>query len=105
MAPVDGGAQRLLPGRRGPVAGGEQLEPISKALRDLVCRQGPDPSGGQLDRERNAVKRAADRRDAGGVGRAELKAGMCRGGAVGEQAHRLVAAEHGHVSYRIRRGQ
>ena len=49
VAPVDGGAQRLLPWRGRPVAGGQQAEPVGDPHPDLLHRQRADPGGGQLD--------------------------------------------------------
>ena len=44
MAPVDGGAQRALPGRGGPVAGGEQAEPVGPGARRSAQRTARGPA-------------------------------------------------------------
>ena len=59
-APVDHRAQRLVAGQRRTAAAGEQPEPVVEAGRDLLERQGPQPGGGQLDRQRHPVEPAAD---------------------------------------------
>ena len=48
VAPLDGGAQRALPGRRGALAGGQQREAVVEPVRDLLgaeqARTGPRPA-------------------------------------------------------------
>ncbi len=56
VAPVDGGAQCLLPLLGGAGAGGEQGEAMREPLGDLDRRQGRDPCGGELEGERDAVE-------------------------------------------------
>ena len=90
MAPVDGGAQRPVPRRGGPVAGGEQPEPVGQPLGDLLHRQCAYPRGRQFDRQRHAVQRPAQRGDRADVGRADGETGQGRGRPVGEQPDRLV---------------
>ena len=60
VAPVDGAAQGLLAGQRRPAAAGQQAEAVVQAGGDLLHREGPDPRGGQLDRQRDAVQPGAD---------------------------------------------
>ncbi len=65
VAPFHGGPQRLLARWRGPVAVGEQFEPVGQPGSDLLDRQGPCPGRRKLDRQRHAIKRAADVSDRG----------------------------------------
>jgi hypothetical protein len=67
VAPVDGRPEGALPRLGRPRAAGEQGEPVDHALGQLAHRQGRDPRGGELDRERHAVEVPADLRDGGGV--------------------------------------
>jgi hypothetical protein len=60
VAPVDAGPQRLLPGGHAPQGGGEQVIPVGQALGDLLRGQRPQPDGGQLDGQRQAVQAVAD---------------------------------------------
>ncbi len=90
MAPFDGGAQGALARRGGPLARGQQPEPVIEARADLLHRQRPDPGRGELDRQRHAVERTADRGDDGGVVRTDDESGPGGGGPVGEQADGLV---------------
>ena len=63
VAPLDDGAQRLLAGERGAGAAGEQPEAVVEPGRELADRDGPDPPGRQLDREREPVEPGADLAD------------------------------------------
>ena len=81
----------MLAGRGGPVARGQQPEPVVEPGADLFHRQRPDPGRGQFDRQRQAIERAADRGDRGGVVRADHESGAGCGGPVGEQADGLIA--------------
>ena len=62
VAPVDDGAQRLLPRQRRPGAAGEQAEPIVEAGRDLLDRERTRAGRGELDGERQPVEAGADLR-------------------------------------------
>ncbi|HEY6312793.1 MAG TPA: ATP-binding cassette domain-containing protein, partial [Streptosporangiaceae bacterium] len=66
-APVHHRAQRLVPGHRGAAAAGQQAEPVPEAGRDLLRGHGAQPGRGQLDGQRHAVERAADRGHRGRV--------------------------------------
>ena len=85
-APVDERVERLLARDRGPAAAGEQPEPVTEPLRDVVRRHRRDPRRGELDRERDPVEPPADLRDRRDVG---IASGRCRGGALHEQPDRL----------------
>ena len=65
VAPVDGGAQRLLPCLGGAGAGGEQGEPVREPLGHLDRRQRRHPGGGELEGERDAVEGPGDGTDRG----------------------------------------
>ena len=67
VAPVHRGAECLL--ARGKIFGsaGEQLEPAGEAGEEGSGRENFDVSGGELDRERQAIETSANLRDGGGV--------------------------------------
>ena len=91
VAPVHGGPQRLLPQRRGPVPGVEQLEPVAQPVRDLLHRQRPHPGRRQLDAQRDPVQGAAQpgHRRRVALGQREPRPGARGPGR--EQPHRLVS--------------
>ena len=60
VAPVDRGSQGLLPGLGRPRPGRQEREAVGQPVRDLERRHGGDPGRGQLERQRDAVERAAD---------------------------------------------
>ena len=60
VAPVDRGAQRLMPRDRRPASAGQEAEAVVEACCDLLDRERPDPSRGELDRQRDPVQAAAD---------------------------------------------
>ena len=78
VAPVHRGAQRLLPRRRGPVARGQQPEPVIEPAGDLLHRQRADPRRGQLDGQRHAVQGPAQPGHRLGVVAAQREAGPGR---------------------------
>ena len=55
-APLDDGAQRAVPWQRRAAAAGEQPELVGEPTGDLGERQCPQPGGGALDRQREAIK-------------------------------------------------
>ena len=59
IRPVEGGAQRLVAGRRRPGAAGQHAEHVVEPPRELPDRQHPHPGGGQLDRQRQPVEARA----------------------------------------------
>ena len=63
VAPVDRGAQRLLPLGNVARAGREHVEGVVEPLEQRLRGQEPQPGGGELERERQAVQAPADRRD------------------------------------------
>ena len=91
VAPVDGGAQRLLPCFGGAGAGGEQGEPVREPLGHLDRRQRRHPGGGELEGERDAVEGPGDGTDRGQVLGAEQQPGADGAGSFGEQLRRRVA--------------
>ena len=93
VAPVDGGAQRLLPFFGGAGAGGEQGEPVREPLGHLDRRQRRYPGGGELEGERDAVEGPGDGTDRAQVVGVEQQPGAHGAGPFGEQLRRRVA-EH-----------
>ena len=93
MAPVDGGPQRPLPRRRGPVAGTQQREAVAQPGGDLLGGQHAHPGGGQLDGQRHAVQGAADAGHRHRVPLGDREAGPGRRRPVREQLDRLEAGQ------------
>ena len=60
IAPLDRGPQRLLPGRVGAAAPGQQAQPVAQPLIDLLRGQHRQPRRGQLDGQRQPLQPAAD---------------------------------------------
>ena len=97
MAPVDRGGQGLLAGDGAPRAPDEQPEPVVEAGLDLLGGEGPEPGGGQLEGERDAVEAGAHgphRRLAGGV-QGEPRADRAR--PFHEQSHGVVGGQGRHL--------
>jgi hypothetical protein len=91
-APVDHRAKRALPVRCVPGSAGEQREAVVEPGQQLVDAERTHPSGGELQRERQAVQPPADGRDRGrGVGVQDEP--RCGGrGSLREQPHRARGA-------------
>ena len=89
-APVDDGAQRLVPGQRRAAAAGEQREPVVQAFGELRRGQGAQPRGCQFDGQRHAVQRLADAHHGGHVAVVEREAGQDSGSPVTKQANRRI---------------
>ena len=68
VAPVEGRAQGLMPGRCRTSAADEHAEDVAKSLGQLSRGQYPHPRGRQLDRQRQAVKPSADGQHGARVG-------------------------------------
>jgi len=104
VAPLDGGAQRLLARARRAAAGGEDVEAVAQPRRDLVQRQRCHARRGKLDGQRHAVQAPADLLDRLLVllARAEVRVG---GGALDEQPARLGQRGHapGHLALAVQR--
>ena len=104
VAPVDGGAQRLVPGEGRPAAAGQEAEAVVQPGRDLLHRQGAHPGGGQLDGQRHAVEAAAQLGHRAGVLVGHGERGLDGPGALDEQAARIdlvqVAGAHGRAGLR-----
>ena len=60
VAPVDHRPQCLLARQRRARTTGEQAEPIVEPGGDLLDREGPGPSRGELDRQRQPIEADAD---------------------------------------------
>ena len=98
VAPLDGGAQRLLPRHRRRIAAGEQAEAVVEALGDLLHRERAHPCGGKLDGERNAVQALADLADGGGVGRRRAERAVGGTCTIDEELDRL---RRGHRRHQV----
>ena len=88
MAPGDRVAQRALPLRQVAGAAGEERQPPREALEQRLRGEGACPRGRQLDRQRQAVKPAADRLDLAGVVVREGKTGLRGLGSAHKEPHR-----------------
>ena len=93
VAPVDGGAQCLLPFLRGAGAGGEEGEPAPEPHGHLDGRERRHPGSGELEGEWDAVEGAADDPDGGQVVGVEHQPRAYGAGPFGEQLRRRVV-EH-----------
>jgi hypothetical protein len=93
VAPGDRPPQRLLARQRGPAAGGEHVEAVGQARRDLGGRERGRACGRELERERHPVQAPAQLGHGGGRVRAGLEAGVRRRGAVGEEPRGLRVAD------------
>ena len=89
VAPVERGPERTVPVVRARTAG-QQVHPVGQPGFDPVQAERRDAGGGQLDRQRHAVKTPADGRDPGGIRLRQRAPG--RGGAGQEQLHRVTRA-------------
>ena len=93
VAPVDRGAQRLLPLGNVARAGCEDLEGVVETLEQRFRSQEPEPGGSELESERQAVQAPADRRDGLGVLRRQLERASGHLRALDEQRDRRIRAE------------
>src|SRR5207302_6670031 len=75
MTPLHRRLERLLPGEGSTGAAGEQAEAITQAIEDTLRAQGPDPSGGQFDGQRDTVQANADGGDGRGVATVDPEGG------------------------------
>mgnify|MGYP007135457263 CR=1 FL=1 len=89
IAPVHRRAERVVPRQVGAARVGQEAKAIVEPIGDLIDRQGLEPRGGELDRQRDAVETAADPRQSRGVLRRHRKRGINRGRALRKQPHRL----------------
>src|SRR5688572_5202525 len=60
VAPVNGIAQRLLPYRQVTRSSSKQLQSVLYSLKQSLRRKQPDPGGGELNRQRQAVQPETD---------------------------------------------
>jgi hypothetical protein len=86
MAPVDRGAQRLLPLGSVARAGCEHLEGVVEALEQRLRGQEPQPGGSELESQWQAVQAPTDVRDGPGILRRQLERARGRSGALDEQS-------------------
>ena len=89
VAPVDQRAQRLLSRQARPGAAREELEAVVQTLGDRFDRQRAHASGGELQRERNAVEAPADLDQRVRVLRGHGEPRLHGLGAIDEQPHGL----------------
>ncbi len=91
MAPLERGAQRLLARRRLAVAArAQQAEALVQRRRQRRDAEQRHARCRQLDRQRQAIERAAQRDDRGRVRIVEHEAAIERDDALDEQGHRAV---------------
>ena len=90
VAPIHGGAQRLLPLRQVARAAGQQLQPARQARQHGRGRKNFDPRGRQFDGERQTIQTGANLGDRGRVFPVELKIRLGGDGALHEQRDRGV---------------
>ena len=95
MAPLDGGAQGLVAGKRGPTASREEVEAVAETGEHLLHAEHPGAHRCQLDRQGQTVKSAAEVGDHGGVAFGEVESPGCRRGPFAEEDGRLVEAKLG----------
>ena len=86
MAPVDRGAQRLLPLGNVARAGREHLEGVVEPLEQRLRGQEPQSGGSELERQRQAVQPPTDGRDGSSILRRQLERAPGRSGALDEQS-------------------
>ena len=82
-----------MAGKRRSGAAGEQREAVAEARGDLLDRQQPHPSRGELDRERDAVQLVADLNQRGSVLAAGTEVGAHLGSTFYEQTRCVRALE------------
>src|SRR5512142_2859889 len=92
VAPVDRGAERLLPYDVLLAVAGQQAEAVLEPVEDLPGREGAAAGRGELDRERDAVEPPADLADNGRVGPSDHERGVDCEGALAEEPYRLVVS-------------
>ena len=97
MAPLDRGRERLLAFGRAAGAPHEQREAVVEPALDLARRQGPQPRGGELERQRHAVQPLAHPAQGLLVGRVQREPRANLAAALEEERERVVVAERGHV--------
>ena len=93
VAPVDRGAQRLLPLGNVARAGCEDVEGVVETLEQRLRSQEPETGGSELESERQTVQAPADRRDGPGVLRRQLERASGHLRALDEQRDRRIRAE------------
>ena len=93
MAPLERGRERVLPRGRRPASGAEHAETVVEPLRDCRRSQRSQATGGELERERQAVEAKADARNVKSVVVANRKPGHRGIRPFDEEPHGLVA-EH-----------
>ena len=96
VAPVDDGAQRLLPGQRRSGTTGQDAEPVVEQRGQLGERQRPEACRGQLDRQREPVEAPAHVLDHRAVVVVDGEAGLHGERTVGEDVDGGVEREPAH---------
>ncbi len=72
IAPINQCVQGLLARQRAARAAGEQAEAVIESFQQRLRAYGAQASGGQLQRQREAVQPPADRHQRAGDGRGDL---------------------------------
>ena len=93
VAPGDGIAHRLLPGRQGPRPSRQQRQALLQALEQRLRWQHLDEGGGQFNGQRQPIEARADLGHGRGVGSGHREVGFHRLRPLDEEAHRLVLAQ------------
>ncbi len=95
MAPADRRTQRPVAARRAPVATGQQPEAVVQPQQHLLHRQGPQPSGSELQRQRNPVEAVAELPHGPPLGLRRLPARPHPPSPLREQLHRVSVPHRG----------
>ena len=90
MGPVEGCAQRLVPGRGRPGTTRQHVEYVAEPLGELSDRQDAHPGGGQLDGKGQAVQLAAELCHLGPVGVGDREVRCDEPCPVAEELNRLL---------------
>jgi hypothetical protein len=105
VAPVNGGAERLVTRQGAAAPAGEQGKPVGQPGEDLLCREDSRPDCGEFDRQREAVEPTAQLGDRRPVGSGQVEVTGCRRRPLREQHDCLVLPQPGERFGRMRRGQ
>jgi hypothetical protein len=107
VAPVNGGAQRLLPLRHVARAAGQQLQPAGETCPHGRGRKNFDPGGCEFDGERQTIEARANFGDRGCIVWSKFKIRLDRDGPLHEQCDRRILCQDldSGQRLRIRHGQ
>jgi len=96
VAPVDRRGERLLAGDGSPGTPDEQREPVVEPGLDLLRREGAQPGGGKLERERNAVQARTHRPHRRLARRIQGEPGSDNARPLQEQGQGVILRQRGH---------